>query len=375
LRAGQLLFVSRPAAVLQGPVDEMPDPELLADQVHNVVSSNTSLRQVLSWLYRGTGAADEGLPDLRTLTRLDGSGPSGSSSSNSTQSSKGFTEGGANGPDHDTSSSSSSSSSQSHASSLQQQQSPGLCHTSPQLDSAVLPWSAADASACVRWNAFGDAYEDLAAAVVAGRQPCSQVGVWPAFAFLNHSCTPNSVHYVMGDSMVVRAVADIPKGEEVLVSYLGRELLTPLQVRQELLEERYEFICRCPRCLAEGQLDPELQRLMHEMYSSVVQVLRPEWSAYVQKEDPIGVSRVWEQLMGKYEKLKQLIRRDPSENQQLAVTAAAQTGRAAGGAGADAQQGMLALDVVSYIYASVYDLLELMLFSNTIVGRKGSSRS
>ena len=56
------------------------------------------------------------------------------------------------------------------------------------------------------------------------------------------------------------------------MSYLGRELLTPLQVRQELLEERYEFTCRCPRCLAEGQLDPELQQLMHEIYSSVVQV-------------------------------------------------------------------------------------------------------
>ena len=72
--------------------------------------------------------------------------------------------------------------------------------------------------------------------------------------------------------------------------------------------------------------------------------------------------------MGEYNKLKQLIRRT-SESQQLAATAGAQTGRAAGGAGADTQQGTLALDVVSYIYASVYDLLELMLFSNSIVGR------
>ena len=124
-----------------------------------------------------TGVAYEGLPDLHSLTSLEGSVPSGSSSSNSTQSSEAFTDDRATRPGNDTSGSSSSGS-PSRASSLQQQQSPERFHTSPQLESHVPPWSAADASACVRWNAFGDAYEDLAAAVVAGRQPCSQVSFY-----------------------------------------------------------------------------------------------------------------------------------------------------------------------------------------------------
>lgn len=66
----------------------------------------------------------------------------------------------------------------------------------------------------VRFNAFGDAFEDLAAAAVRGaHMPHSHVGCWPAFSLYNHSCIPNTVHYVVGRSMVVRATEDIPAGE------------------------------------------------------------------------------------------------------------------------------------------------------------------
>jgi hypothetical protein len=56
-------------------------------------------------------------------------------------------------------------------------------------------------------------YEDLAAAAVRGAtEPQSHTGLWPAFAMFNHSCTPNTVHYVVGRTMVVRAVEDVPAG-------------------------------------------------------------------------------------------------------------------------------------------------------------------
>jgi hypothetical protein len=42
-----------------------------------------------------------------------------------------------------------------------------------------------------------------------------------------------------GSTMVVRAVRDIPAGEELTVSYLGREELAPAPVRQKLLHDRY----------------------------------------------------------------------------------------------------------------------------------------
>lgn len=69
------------------------------------------------------------------------------------------------------------------------------------------------ASQLVRYNAFGDSFEDLAAAAVRGAHiPHSHVGCWPAFSLFNHSCVPNTVHYVVDKSMVVRATEDVPAG-------------------------------------------------------------------------------------------------------------------------------------------------------------------
>jgi hypothetical protein len=50
-----------------------------------------------------------------------------------------------------------------------------------------------------------------------GEEPRPQLGVWPEFSLLNHSCIPNSVNYLMGDRMVVRAVRPVAAGEEVQV--------------------------------------------------------------------------------------------------------------------------------------------------------------
>lgn len=70
------------------------------------------------------------------------------------------------------------------------------------------------AAQLVRYNAFGDAFEDLASAAVRGASmPHSHVGCWPAFSLFNHSCVPNTVHYVVGDNMVVRATEDVHAGE------------------------------------------------------------------------------------------------------------------------------------------------------------------
>lgn len=67
----------------------------------------------------------------------------------------------------------------------------------------------------VNYNCYGDNHEDLAAAEARGETARGHVGLWPAFAMLNHSCIPNAMNYVMGRSMVVRAVKPIPAGSEV----------------------------------------------------------------------------------------------------------------------------------------------------------------
>lgn len=83
--------------------------------------------------------------------------------------------------------------------------------------SATVGLSLERASQLVHFNAFGDAFEDLAAAAVRGaRMPQSHVGLWPAFALFNHSCVPNTVHFVVGENMVVRATEDVPAGESCM---------------------------------------------------------------------------------------------------------------------------------------------------------------
>eukprot|EP00983_Pelagomonas_calceolata_P094685 1157914-Pelagomonas_calceolata.AAC.4 len=46
---------------------------------------------------------------------------------------------------------------------------------------------------------------------------------------------------------VVRAVRDVPAGEELTVSYLGREDFSPAAARSRLLEERWVCVWACAR--------------------------------------------------------------------------------------------------------------------------------
>lgn len=64
---------------------------------------------------------------------------------------------------------------------------------------------------------------------------------------INHSCIPNA-HYSWNASIereTVHAVQDIPKGEEITISYCSA--IRTLEERKRELEP-YVFICRCPAC-------------------------------------------------------------------------------------------------------------------------------
>eukprot|EP00435_Cladocopium_sp_Y103_P072714 s636_g41.t1 len=69
---------------------------------------------------------------------------------------------------------------------------------------------------------------------------------------MNHSCFPNVVY--MSDKQQFRALRPIQRGEELLHSYLGRELLLPTELRRRLLWRSKCFECQCERCVA--QEDP-----------------------------------------------------------------------------------------------------------------------
>lgn len=62
------------------------------------------------------------------------------------------------------------------------------------------------------------------------------------------------------------------------MSYLGREVLAPRQVRQSVLQHRYGFTCNCERCRTEAEeLSPELQQLLQELYDRTRTELAPRF--------------------------------------------------------------------------------------------------
>ncbi|CAK8995689.1 unnamed protein product [Durusdinium trenchii] len=69
------------------------------------------------------------------------------------------------------------------------------------------------------------------------------------FCRMNHSCFPNVVY--ISEKRQFRALRKIQKGEELLHSYLGRELLLPTELRRRLLWRSKAFECDCTRCTAE----------------------------------------------------------------------------------------------------------------------------
>ncbi|KAK1301368.1 Histone-lysine N-methyltransferase ASHR1 [Acorus calamus] len=72
-------------------------------------------------------------------------------------------------------------------------------------------------------------------------------GLYPVISIINHSCLPNSVLTFEGKLAVVRAVEPIPKGTEVLISYI--ETAGSSMTRKETLRKQYFFTCTCPGCM------------------------------------------------------------------------------------------------------------------------------
>ena len=83
------------------------------------------------------------------------------------------------------------------------------------------------------------------------------VGLYPAAALINHSCDPNCVIAYdcdrTGARCLVRAIKDIPPGEELTISYI--EVNQTVQARRASLQETFFFDCRCPSCESEQQVE------------------------------------------------------------------------------------------------------------------------
>ncbi|KAH6799925.1 SET domain group 37 [Perilla frutescens var. hirtella] len=89
-------------------------------------------------------------------------------------------------------------------------------------------------------------------------------GLYPVVSIINHSCLPNSVLVFEGRLAVVRAMQHIPKGTEVLISYV--DIAGSTITRKKTLKEQYYFSCACPRCIELGQSDDIRESAILEGY-------------------------------------------------------------------------------------------------------------
>ena len=90
--------------------------------------------------------------------------------------------------------------------------------------------------------------------------PAFVYGIWLLPSFMNHSCIPNAVKIYIGDICIVRAITDIPDGEEVFISYLPLKLYPNPLGRNKVIG----YKCVCKLCKFEINL------FSTEFYSELV---------------------------------------------------------------------------------------------------------
>lgn len=89
-------------------------------------------------------------------------------------------------------------------------------------------------------------------------------GLYPVISIINHSCFPNSVLVFEERLAAVRAMQHIPKGTEVLISYV--DIAGSTISRQKTLKDQYYFSCACSRCIKLGQSDDIRESAILEGY-------------------------------------------------------------------------------------------------------------
>jgi len=75
-------------------------------------------------------------------------------------------------------------------------------------------------------------------------------GLYINCSFFNHSCNPNCFYFGIANMLIVKAIKDIKKGEELTVSYIEPK---PAYMRKNDLS-KWEFTCECKYCKEEADI-------------------------------------------------------------------------------------------------------------------------
>lgn len=95
-------------------------------------------------------------------------------------------------------------------------------------------------------------------------------GIWIATSFINHSCVDgNSVWFRNGYFIFVRAFYDIPKGQEILISYLSLFETVPHKSLQ-----KYGFTCDCRLCVRDRQDNSNIQNYRSSLQTKLATLFK-----------------------------------------------------------------------------------------------------
>lgn len=70
-------------------------------------------------------------------------------------------------------------------------------------------------------------------------------------SYFNHSCSPNALMLSCNGILVTTICRPIRAGEQICIGYMGTKYHCPFIQRQEIIEDKFSFKCKCERCVLE----------------------------------------------------------------------------------------------------------------------------
>jgi hypothetical protein len=108
------------------------------------------------------------------------------------------------------------------------------------------------------------------------------LGLFPYTSMMNHSCRPNCIKLFLiqpncPPKLIMRAIRDIDKGEELCYSYVN--LYQSTECRREQLTKAYSFHCICQRCSTSIDTDTVVENALNYTDSAVPAQTNPKTAA------------------------------------------------------------------------------------------------
>ncbi len=198
---------------------------------------------------------------------------------------------------------------------------------------------------------------------------------WPSL--INHSCVPSSHDLFIGDAIVIRASRDIPKGDEVTVSYIPRE--DSYEERIFNLVRSWRFECTCVLC-EEDLKDGEKARMERAGLAAMVRKADEE-SRDIGRFDAGSLARLASRVKQYYDDMKRTYRSERTGGAfgcKPELAAALQLyGRVVGMQGSKPQgsSGSAFLQRAIQLHMDALALLGITVTDRSVKGKKGRATS